>query len=105
MKAGINVIESLLDCRRIGDIPVYEFDLAGQVLAVSTRQIIEYPHCVPLVQQRVYEMRAQEPCTAGHENTSHPRSLRQLRKRRLATLKKIGLQPSSSTPMLHASDA
>src|ERR1700720_1675486 len=104
MKASINVIKSLFDCSRIGDIPIDELDLSGQVLAVSTRQIIEYAHWVPLVQQRVYEMRPQEPCTASHENTSHPRSLRLLRKRRLAALTKIGLHPSSSAPMLHGSD-
>src|ERR1700730_14168851 len=100
MKASINVIKSLLYCSRIADIPVDELDLSGQVLAVSTRQIIEYAHWVPLVQQRVYEMRAHEPSTASHENTSHPRSLRLLRKRRLAALTKIGPDASSCAAML-----
>src|SRR5438874_7960310 len=80
MKAAVNTIESLLDRPGIRDVAVNEVDLAGQVLAVAAGKIIENPHRMPLVQQRVYEMRADEPGTAGHEEASHPRSLRQLRK-------------------------
>jgi hypothetical protein len=92
VKAGIDFIDSVLHCRRIGDIPEYELDLGRQVLAFSARQIIEYSYGMPLAQQRVYEMRAQEASTAGYEYMSHPKSLRQLQERRLAVTK-IRLHP------------
>jgi hypothetical protein len=38
------------------------------------------------VQQCMYQMRADEPSAAGHEKTSHPKSLQQLQKLHLGML-------------------
>ena len=75
VKAGVDALESLFDCRRIGDVPVQKLDLQWQVLSMSARQIIENAYQVSLLQQRVDEVRAQEASTAGHEKAGHPRSL------------------------------
>jgi hypothetical protein len=56
--------------------------MLGQVLADAARQIIQDPYGMPLLQQRLYQIRAYEPGTTGDEKASHPRSLKQLQKRR-----------------------
>jgi hypothetical protein len=80
MKACIYAIESLFDSSGIGDISVYELDLAREILAVSAREVIEYSYCMSIVQQRIYQVRAHKPGAAGHEYASHPKSSKELRR-------------------------
>src|SRR5215831_17421340 len=84
MEAAIDLVERLVDRLRVGDIGLGEFGLPGQVVAVSAREIVENPDRVAFVQQRLHQMRADEPGSAGHEKTSHPMSLNRLRERYLA---------------------
>src|SRR5438128_12556582 len=76
MKASLDAVERPLDSPRVGNVSVNEIDHRRQVVTVPAREIIEHPHCVTLVQQCVYQMRTQEPGTAGHEKASHPTSLK-----------------------------
>jgi hypothetical protein len=78
VKTGIDAIESLFDCRRIGDASVQKFNLPRQVLSVSARQIIENAYQVSLPLQRVDQVGPQKASTAGHEKAGHPRSLKLL---------------------------
>ena len=76
MKAAVDTLERPSHGFRIGDIPSDELDLPRQVLAAPAREIVENPHRMPVNQQRLYQMRADEPGTAGDEVTSHPISLK-----------------------------
>src|SRR6516225_7653280 len=51
-----------------------------QILAVPVRKIIQNSNRMAVVQQRMYQMRANKPSAAGHEKTSHPKSLKLLKK-------------------------
>src|SRR5271167_4960034 len=51
-----------------------------QVLTVPARKIIQNSNRMAFAQQRMYQMRADEPSAAGHEKTSHPKSLKLLKK-------------------------
>jgi hypothetical protein len=81
MKASIDALESLFDSRGIGDISADELDLVREILLLSTRKVIEYTHCVLLLEQRIYEVRPHESGTAGHEYASHPKSSKELRRK------------------------
>src|SRR6516165_12040584 len=47
-----------------------------QILAVPVRKIIQNSNRMAIVQQRMHQMRADKPSAAGHEKTSHPKSLK-----------------------------
>jgi hypothetical protein len=86
MKAGLYTIESSFDSGRIGDVSVDELDLAREIFTRSARKIVEYSHRVPVLHQRIHQMRAQEPRATSHEYASHRVSSKELRKTRLVCL-------------------
>jgi hypothetical protein len=57
---------------------------------VPGRKIIENSDRVAFVQQCMYQMRAHEPSAAGHEKTSHPKTLQQLQIPRLEMFSSTG---------------
>jgi len=81
MKATIDTLKRTLDSRRVGDIGFSQLDLLRQIIAVPAREIIEYSNRMAFIQQRMHQMRTDEPSAAGHEKASHSKSLRQLQER------------------------
>ena len=72
VETAVDTVERAPDNFGVGDIGFDEFDRANEVVAIAAREVVEDPHRVPVVKQRLDEVRTYKPGAAGHQITSHP---------------------------------
>ena len=85
MKATVDTIKRPIDRLWIGHIGFRQLGLPRQVFAMPAREIVKNPDRMTFAEQCFNQMRADESGPAGHEKTSHPISLKQLREQFLVT--------------------
>jgi hypothetical protein len=73
---AVDPVERLVDCVPVAQVPHHELRLGAQVgrraVGVGERvEVVEHPHLVAGLQQRVHEVGADEARAAGDEDAAH----------------------------------
>jgi hypothetical protein len=79
MKAAVDILEGAFHGRCVGDIALDKLGRRRDIAARPGREVVEYAHPMPSIEQILYQMGTNKPGTAGHEVARHAITLTEIK--------------------------